>query len=198
MSRPPLPDLFSEKKELRQTLLFQRKRLSLERRNAKSREIGNRLFEMISFNQAKTIQFYLAMPDEVQTFAMIQHAQMVNKKIAAPVIRKETDRLSFFHLTETDPISIGRYGIQEPPSDRLREIFPQEIDLWILPGVAFDRNGNRLGLGGGYYDRILENVTALRIGLAFAFQIVDSVPAAITDRRVDQIITETETIVCHK
>jgi len=196
MDHPAPPDLISQKRDLRKTLLLQRENFPLELRHVKSTEIGHRLFETASFNQAKTIQFYLAMPDEVQTLAMIRQAQMANKKIAAPVIRKEMDCLSFFQLTETDPLVIGRYGICEPPSNRLREIVPQEIDLWILPGVAFDRNGNRLGLGGGYYDRALERVTAPLIGLAFEFQVVDAVPISLTDRRMDQIITETETIYC--
>ena len=93
-----------------------------------------------------------------------------------------------------EELRVGSYGILEPRIEKIRKTNVEDLELIIVPGIAFDKNGNRLGHGKGYYDRILGKTNATKIGLAFEFQIVGKIPTNENDKPVDIIITEERVI----
>jgi 5-formyltetrahydrofolate cyclo-ligase len=185
-----------DKKEIRAGLLLKRKALSPEECRFKSREMTRRLLASSEFNAAKTIHFYLATSVEAQTDEMIQEALRLKKRVVVPLLQPETNSLLLSELIGFHPSHLqpGPYGISEPKPPYRKNVDPKEVDLWVIPGVAFDDTGNRLGFGGGYYDRLLSVAKGKKIGVAFEFQVVDRLPIEETDRPVDLIITEARTI----
>lgn len=140
---------------------------------------------------------YFSVRSEVQTFDIIRQALRAGKRVALPVSISRGRRLIFREVTDFKAdLKPGLLGIPEPKPSRPR-VAPREADLIIVPGVAFDRRGYRLGTGGGFYDRFLRRVTRpARVGLAFEAQLVDKVPHAEHDERVDYIVTERRVIRC--
>lgn len=184
------------KKEIRAALLLKRKALSSEECLLQSREIARRFLGSSEFKAAQTIHFYLATPSEVQTEEMIREALRMKKRVVVPVVQPEKNSLTLSELIDFHPSQLqpGPYGISEPRPEYQRKVDPKEVDLWVVPGVAFDATGNRLGFGGGYYDRLLSRVKGKKIGVAFEFQVVDRLPIEQTDHPVDLILTEARTI----
>lgn len=184
------------KKEIRADLLLKRKAVSPEECRLKSGEITKRFLASFEFNAAQTIHFYLATAVEVQTEEMIRGALRKKKRVVVPLVQPETSSLVLSELVDFDPSQLqpGPYGISEPRPEYRRKVDPQEVDLWVVPGVAFDDTGNRLGFGGGYYDRLLSLARGKKIGVAFEFQVVDRLPIERTDHPVDLIMTEARTI----
>ena len=145
----------------------------------KSRVILKKLFAIREFKQARTILFYASFDGEVETLEMMKQTQRLGKKIALPAIIKDQKKLvpALIENLEDD-LQPGPYGIKEPKEGCLRFVGLEQIDLIIVPGIAFDKKKNRLGRGKGYYDRFLSAVPASipAFGLAFDFQIVDCLP----------------------
>lgn len=191
-------DTASRKKEIRAQLLLQRGALPAEVCQAKSHEISNRLLTSPEFKAARVIQCYLAIATEVQTARVIQEALRLKKRVAVPITDPNKRMLSLSDLADLNPDTLqpGPFGILQPRPSSFRPIQPSEIDVWILPGIAFDEEGNRLGFGGGYYDRFLPGRRGAAVGLAFDFQIVKSLPVEVNDHSIDQVITEKRTIFC--
>ena len=163
----------------------------------KSRRIKTYLFSMHEFQEARTILFYVSYDNEVNTHEMIQESLRMKKHIAVPVSDAETRTIICSTLVKWDDLSAGVYNILEPRKDCIEQIAPTSIDLILLPGIAFDSEGNRIGHGKGYYDRFLQNnLHAHRFGLAFEFQLVEKIPTGKYDRRVEKIITENRIINC--
>lgn len=189
-------DPSSNKKEIRADLLLKRKALSPEARRRRSREIAKRLLASPEFGAARTIHFYLAAAAEVQTEEMIQEALRLKKRVVVPVVQPETNALMLSVLVDFHPSRLqpGPYGISEPRPQYQKRVDPKEVDLWVIPGVAFDFVGNRLGFGGGYYDRLLSGTSGRKVGVAFEFQVVDRLPIEPTDHPVDLVMTEARTI----
>jgi 5-formyltetrahydrofolate cyclo-ligase len=112
------------------------------------------------------------------------------KNIVVPISNKKDNTLTLSHLKSWEELSLGSYGILEPRTEKIRKTNVEDIDLIIVPGVAFDEKGNRLGHGKGFYDRLLKKTKATVIGLAFEFQILENIPTDKNDVPVDMIITE--------
>lgn len=187
---------FPNKKEIRAGVLLKRKTLSSEECRLKSGEIAKRFLASSEFKAAHTIHFYLAAAAEVQTDEMIREALRMEKRVVVPMVQPETKSLALSELIDLDPSKLqpGPYGISEPRPEYRIKIDPQEVELWIVPGVAFDETGNRLGFGGGYYDRLLPSARGRKVGVAFEFQVLDRLPIEETDHPVDLIVTEKRTI----
>lgn len=143
----------------------------------KSLAIAGKLFQMVEFQKAETILFYASFDGEVETFDMMREAKKLGKKIGLPGITTDEKRITLTAVAslETD-LEDGPYGIKQPKMDQALTLTEDCLDMVIVPGVAFDKQNNRLGRGGGYYDRFLESLPSgvLTVGLAFDFQIVDS------------------------
>ncbi len=164
-----------------------------EDRFKKSRGILKKLFAMREVKQARTILFYASFDGEVETFEMIKQAQRLGKKIALPAIIKDQKKIvpALIENLEDD-LQIGPYGIKEPKDVCVRFVGLEQIDLILVPGIAFDKKNNRLGRGQGYYDRFLSTVPASipAFGLAFDFQIVECLPRPQKhDVKVSRVIT---------
>jgi len=144
----------------------------------KSKIIQEKLFAREEFQKAKVILFYASFDGEVETLEMMKQAQKLGKKIALPMILKEKKKLIPALIEDFDTLVKGAYGICCPARESSCILDVEEIDLAIVPGVAFDKNNNRLGRGQGYYDRFLSELsdTIPTIGLAFDFQLVEKLP----------------------
>ncbi len=169
----------NNKKSLREKMLTLLRNHKEEERLAKSRIIFDRLFRLPEFRKALTILFYFPFNGEVNTVEMIKQAQKLGKRIGLPRIMRDKKRIipAIVDSLEED-LETGPYGIKQPKTNRLQALRLENLDMVIVPGVAFDKRNNRLGRGGGYYDRFLKSLPSLipTVGLAFDFQIVDHLP----------------------
>lgn len=186
--------IIEEKKILRKKMRSMRESMPKEDRDKASHEIVSRLIENSVYQQSTTIMAYASMPEEIQLNELFDHAFANNKILAIPlIIGRGTMRPVF--LPTIEDLVVGDFGIMTVRQDCRTFVEFNDIDCIIVPGAAFDRQGNRLGLGGGYYDRFLKRVpNAKRIALAFDYQLIDSVPAESHDTKMNIIITESETI----
>lgn len=138
-----------------------------------------------AFRAASTVLLYHSLKDEVDTHEFIRKWSR-KKRILLPVVVGDDLELRIY--TGPEDMTIGAYGIEEP----IGELFTDyaAIDFIAVPGVAFDRSGNRLGRGKGYYDRLLPRIpSAYKAGICFPFQLVEEVPAEAFDIRMDEVIT---------
>jgi 5-formyltetrahydrofolate cyclo-ligase len=192
-------DIKQKKIALRKLITERRDRLADADLAALSRDVARNLFAFEPFQRARTVMFFVAFRSEVHTLPMIDRAIDAGKVVVVPVSLLDEKRLLPCRIENTEQdLAAGSYGILEPPPERRVPVLPELIDFVCLPGLGFDRRGNRLGYGGGYYDRFLESLrpdTTLA-ALAFSFQIVESVPAAAHDKPVPFVITDKEIIDC--
>jgi 5-formyltetrahydrofolate cyclo-ligase len=175
------------KTSLRKQVTAARESLSLEARRSKSGEIENRLFHLPEFHAAGVIMFFASFRSEVDTLPMIRHALAMGKRIILPKVKGRD--LELFEIRDFDKDAApGAWEIPEPGESMPATL--QEVDLMIIPGLAFDVNGNRLGYGAGFYDRILPRYKKEAVALAFEIQIVPDVPVSALDIPVKKIVTE--------
>jgi 5-formyltetrahydrofolate cyclo-ligase len=147
--------------------------------------IFNRLVKTKEFQEAECIAAYHALKDEVQTSGFLDD-WLYRRRLFLPVVIG--DSLEFRYYSGHNCLRPNGYGILEPYETEKIEI--KELELFIVPGIAFDKVGNRLGRGGGYYDRALANTDKPSIGLCFNFQLVESLPVEAHDRKVTMVITD--------
>ena len=176
------------KRRIRSKILLRLKTQKEDDRERKSRLIKGKLFRTLLFKKAKIIMFYIAFDGEVKTEEMIKEAQNLGKKIAVPVCRTKCSKMIPCLLDFAAPLITGPYGVKEPAVKKSIKL--EDLDLVIVPGVAFDKKNNRLGRGKGFYDRFLSSLpnSVPSIGLAYDFQILPSVPATKTDFGVNKVI----------
>lgn len=136
------------------------------------------------FKAASIVLLYYSLKDEVDTHEFVRKWSR-EKLILLPVVTGEELELRVF--TGPEDLATGAYGIGEPTGELFTDY--AAIDLAVIPGVAFDAAGNRLGRGKGYYDRLLPRLTAFKAGICFPFQLVEEVPAEPFDIRMDAIIS---------
>ncbi len=185
------------KKELRKSIIKRRDQLSSEEIKAKSSSIAAKLYNLPAYREAGTLMFFITFGSEVNTRPMVEDTIKRGKVALAPKPVPKTREMIPSKIIDWDNDLVpGAYDIPEPKEEALRPFNPESIDLLIVPGVAFDQKGNRLGYGGGYYDRffsLLGSHTPL-VALVFDLQIVPGVPVDEWDRPVDVIITEKRVI----
>ena len=180
-------------------MLKKRRSESSEEIERKSYRIWEKLLAFDLFLRGRGILFYLALEDEVQTRPMIEAALGMGKRISVPLIDEEKREIFPSILKDPDKeLTSGPWGILEPKRKFYRPCPLEEIDLVIVPGVAFDEAGNRLGFGRGFYDKFLRRLPerVSFIALAFELQVVKSLPSRPHDVAVGYIITEKRIIKC--
>lgn len=166
--------------------------LSDEEVSRASRAIANQLFELPEYQRAQVLLVYAATKHEVDTRAIIERAFADNKVVALPV-SSDDGRMEFYQIWDYSDLRPGRFGILEPMQDLA--VNPTQ-GLMLVPGVAFDSHKNRIGQGGGYYDRYLGAHQELTtIGLAYDFQMVDAIDAEEYDQKMDLVITDAQIII---
>ncbi len=182
---------YESKNALRQKLLLLLRNQKEDERFNKSRMIQQRLFATEEFQRSRRILFYASFDGEVETFAMMKQAQTLGKKIALPAVLKDQKKIIPSAVNNLEALKKGPYGILQPNEDKQEPFAIKDLDLVIVPGLAFDRQNHRLGRGAGYYDRFLNEIPPATptVGLAFDFQIVERLPdVASHDRTVSRVI----------
>jgi 5-formyltetrahydrofolate cyclo-ligase len=168
-----------------------------ENKDELSRQICAKFVGLPSYVRAKTVMYYIDVRSEVRTRHDLPHALTLGKKIIVPWCN-EKGELELFHLENMDELAIGMYKILEPKQELralpAKQVKAAELDLIMVPGVAFARNGARMGHGKGYYDKLLQHarLDAPLVALAFECQLFPEIPTAAHDIFMDMIITERE------
>lgn len=185
------------KSELRSVAEDSRASLDEQKKNIMDENIFKRLIDHDLFKEAKSIFIYVSFGGEVDTHRIIKYALEKEKEVYVPKIFSKSDGIQLLKLDDLASLAPGYYGILEPPASSER-VTIADIDLIIMPGLAFDMRGGRVGYGGGFYDKLLtDNITTVnKIALAYEFQIFDRVPSDKWDEKVDIIITEENIINC--
>lgn len=189
-----------QKTKLRQAGLQFRHSLTEEIIQRHSDQIWSHLLEFSLYCQANTVMFYVALPGEVDTKPMIEQSLRMGKRIIVPVTDRSAKALLPCEIFGLDELVEGVSDVLEPPESLRRVVLPEEIDLIVVPGVAFDRKGGRVGFGAGYYDRFLSHpqVRASTVALSFEGQIMDEVPRDDHDVSVEWLITEQGVFQCNR
>lgn len=185
------------KSAVRQRILKARNALPEEERRRRSRVIHDRLKTLPPFQEVTAALFYASFRNEVETEELIK-AWLASRKVALlPVVISAEKALLLSRILSLDELHPGFRGIPEPREEHLRPVNIKEVELAVVPGVAFDLQGHRLGYGGGYYDRLFSLLphSAWKIGLAFELQILPTLPASTHDIDVDAIVTEERIIL---
>lgn len=172
-------------------MLRQLKQQEEDERRQRSEAIRRKVCRLAAFRRAKTICCYVALPYEVQTRRLIEEMLTKGKRVVVPVTRPRTKRLDLSEVRRPDAELVrGPLGVWEPARSARRPVPVEALDLVLVPGVAFDRRGRRLGHGHGYFDRFLARLpkTTPTVGLAFRFQILDRLPVASHDHAVRTIL----------
>ena len=188
-----------DKFAIRQDMRRRRDAMSLDDVLNLSRAVEDRLFACKDFSACQNIMFFLSFGNEVRTDEMIKRSLDESKQVYVPRLITRERRLEVCEITDMDQeFELGSYDIREPSRQNSKLVSPSMIDAVIAPGLAFDRSGGRIGFGGGYFDWLFKQLPdeALRLGVAYEFQVVDSIPQDSWDERVQTIFTENDTINC--
>ena len=189
------------KEVIRKQVLGIRNKLSDDEVYRLSEDIFLNLKENSFFNNSTHVMVYLDFKHEVQTDFIINYCLEHGKKVHIPICIPETHELCISRISSLKELKSGHFGIREPMTEYIRLSDSSLVDLVLVPGVAFDSRGNRIGFGAGYYDRFMKRLQpgAVKAALAYSFQVVDMVPSDEYDIPVDYIVTEKGTISCaHK
>lgn len=180
------------KKLIRKKTLIKRDSIDPEKKLKKDKLIMERILSLPSFEKAKKVFYFASFRSEVSTLPQIEEAFKMGKRIILPKVDNINNRLRLFEIHNTGEIKPGFMGIPEPDVSLERERDINDVDLVIMPGVAFDTDGNRLGYGAGYYDKLLSGLKKdiPLIAIAYEEQIVDSLPVESHDVRVHIIVTD--------
>ena len=182
----------AKKKEIREKYLAIRK--NIINREEKTKEILDRLLNDSTYQKANTIALFKSFNFEVDTNSIIDISLSNNKVVALP--RIEQDEIVFYKINSKSILVKNKYKIEEPISKKDNYIEKENIDLVIVPGLCFDRSGNRLGYGKGFYDRFLSGTSIRTIAICFDEQLLDEglLPASNSDVKIEEIITNKEKI----
>lgn len=180
------------KNEVRKPIEQQRRAHSAEWIDIASRKIVERVLAQPTFREANSVALYMAIAGEVNLDALLELCWTAKKQTAIPIFDAGSKCYQLAAITPETRFITGHYGIREPATTQ--PINVENIDLFLIPGVAFDEAGNRLGRGGGYYDRLLKNFNGTRMAVAFDFQLAEHIPTDPHDIPMHAILTETKTI----
>lgn len=169
---------------------FLRNKYKEIRKNIKNKEvlddkIFNKIIELKEYKESKLILIYVSLNDEVDTFKLIEHSLKIGKKVAVP--KCEGDNIVFYNINKLSDLEEGSFRILEPKTNGVINNFSDSI--CIIPGIAFDKENNRIGYGRGFYDRFLEKYDGIKIGLTYAECICDRIDSESTDIKMDIVIT---------
>ncbi len=181
------------KNELRKIYKEKRKLMSRAEAEEKSVLACNRFLESEMYKNARTIMLYLPLGNEADTNLIIKSAFADGKKVALPVTEQESGAITPYFVNENTEFAKGAFSVTEPLNSQAADI--SEIDVVIVPGIAFDKNGNRIGFGKGCYDKFLNKFDCIKVGFCYDYQICDEIPSDKYDVKMDCIITEKRVIL---
>lgn len=179
-----------DKALLREKLKTLRSQVDPAFAEASSQAIWNLLAKLPEFRKAKTIGAFASTPGEINTYPILEGILASDKKLYLPRVTADKSRFDYYPVQDFNQLKTGAFGIQEPSGTRPAPW--DELDLILVPGLAFDPQGNRLGFGKGYYDRALPLLrkSVLTIGLGYSFQIVPAVPFTPEDVPMKALLSE--------
>jgi 5-formyltetrahydrofolate cyclo-ligase len=185
------------KKEIRKDVLKKRADIKGHERSRKDSAIRERLFSMKEFKESQRILFFASFGAEVETLEIIKNSISMGKAAMIPKVGK--DGLEIYEIKSMDELSPGYMGIPEPEPrpETMRRL--DDIDMVVIPGVAFDGKGSRLGYGKGYYDKLLSKMKKKIpiVAPAYEEQVVEYIPSEPHDIKIDKIVTDERTIDCN-
>jgi 5-formyltetrahydrofolate cyclo-ligase len=177
------------KKKLRKSIKAKLSELSLPQYEDLSYMVAQQLFQNDEWREASTVAITVSKAPEVDTFQIIRKGWEQGKRMVVPKCEPKTRSLDFRELKRFSELESVFYGLLEPIVSETNTVSAGEIDLVVVPGLAFNKDGYRLGFGGGYYDRFLANYHGKTISLAFKDQVVSDIPIESHDIPVGKIIT---------
>lgn len=190
-----------EKHSLRVRLLLQRESLSISQVIAWSRQIQERVLRFLPYTRCRSVALYSPAGNEVGTAAIRDDALRTGKKLFYPKLKvRKGEKPGFVQVESPEELEQGRDGILEPMGAKVLRKEDEEALIIVVPGLAFDPQGNRLGRGGGWYDRALSRLgdRPKVVALSYEVQIAQKLPVNDWDRKVDYIITEIRIIRCEE
>lgn len=180
-----------------------RKRLKELRNNMEECEVltksslASRMFiESDFYKNAKCIMLYKRLGNETDTNEIIKRAFSDNKRLVFPVTDQKSGKITPYYADSSTEFKSGGFSVSEPKDSEIAN--PSDIDVVLVPGIAFDKSGARVGFGKGCYDMFLAKTNAIKIGFCYDFQLCDKIPADSHDITMDYIITESGITDCHK
>lgn len=184
-----MKEKFSEKNEIRYKMKSLRVLLPESTRKSAAEEVFDRLEKTAAFLMADRIMMYHSLPDELSTHDFLRKWSGRKRFYLPRVNGVDLEVLPY----EESRLELGSFHIEEPTGTDLTD--PDEIELVVVPAVAYDRKGRRLGRGKGFYDRFLKTTKATKVGVGYEFQLLDELPAEPHDIPMDMIVTQKTTIV---
>lgn len=187
--------IIDKKKQIRREILEIRNDLSLEKKSNYDKLIANKFFESSYYREANNIFIYISYGSEIDTKCIIARALKEGKNIYVPRTEFSTRLMNAVKINNLNNLIESKYGALEPKKDK-PFIDPNDLDLIVVPGVAFDRSGGRIGYGAGFYDRYFKRINdenksrIMKLVLAYDFQLIDKVPTDEEDVSVDAVMTE--------
>ena len=187
-----MKEKFSEKNEIRYKIKSLRTLLSESARKTAAEEVFNRLEQTAAFLLADRIMMYHSLPDELYTLDFLKKWQGRKRFYLPRVNGVNLEVLPY----EESRLELGSFHIEEPTGNDVTN--PEEIELVVVPAVAYDKKGKRLGRGKGFYDRFLQHTKATKVGVGYEFQLFEELPSEEHDVPMDIIITQNSTIIVTK
>ena len=193
------------KQAIRQRIIADREQLTAAERACLSRAISERIANLDAYRTANTVLAYMSFGAEFSTEEWVQQALRDDKCVLLPKVNRATNELDIYRVSNLQhDLAPGLWNIREPLVERCAKINSfKEVGFILLPGIAFGRDGARLGYGGGFYDKLLARIKDANQGCrpalvagAFAIQLVEGLPQEATDHKVEWVVTENETIQC--
>lgn len=194
------------KQSVRQRIIADRRQLTVDERASWSHDISERIASLDAYRKAGTVLAYMSFGAEYSTEEWVQQALREDKRVLLPKVNLATKELDIYRVRNLQhDLAPGQWNIREPMIESCPRMDSlQEVDFILLPGVAFGRDGARLGYGGGYYDKLLARIASMNRGYpypvlvagAFAMQLIEGIPQEATDYKVEWLVTENETIQC--
>lgn len=191
----------NKKADIRSLILKERELMTPEDVAVRSKNIHERLFSMKQFIEAKAIMAYASFRNEVDTMPIIERCLKSDKKVFLPLADRTSKNLFVYKINDfSKNTNIGSFGIPEPKKECEKITIFDEIDICLIPGIAFDCLGNRIGWGMGYYDSFLKNLPqkTAKYGLGYDFQLVEPFETTGKDVPIDALITESKTLFFNK
>ncbi len=166
------------------------KRINIENKADTDEKIAENLSCSDLYLNAELVLLYAALDDEINIDSCIEDALRLGKKVALPACLDDKGNMNFYYINSSDDLISGYFSLREPDVNTAQPVTDFHNSVCIVPGIAFDKSGGRLGYGKGYYDRFLENFSGISIGLCYNMLIEDMLPLEEYDIRVDYIVTE--------
>ncbi|MBI1976250.1 MAG: 5-formyltetrahydrofolate cyclo-ligase [Candidatus Omnitrophica bacterium] len=190
----------SAKEQIRRQMMERLRRQPSPSRQQKSQAILSRITALPEYLEVKWFFSYISMEHEVETIRLMEEGLAAGKRIVVPVILEEGKKSCSFSISEIrdclKEFEIGPFGIRQPKPQFLQLVDPEVLEMAVIPGVAFGRDGHRLGHGKGYFDRFLRQLSpdCLKVGIGFDFQLLPELPNEPHDIPLDVIITDLEVL----